>query len=100
MGSSSESVRVYINGDEYPIKGDVDVETTKLVAEYVDHKMAEYQKSIASRDKVKTAVLSALNIAGELFDWKRKCEAAEKRLNDMQEKTSSMAERIEKVLPH
>ena len=65
MSPSSDSVRVTIHGDEYLIKGDVDIETTRQVAQYVNSKMEEIQTGVASRDKVKIAVLSAMNIAGD-----------------------------------
>jgi cell division protein ZapA len=69
-----ESVRVVIFGCEYSIKGDVDVETTRQIARYVNSKMVEIHENTASRDNVKIAVLSALNIAGELFELKGKQE--------------------------
>ena len=60
MGSSGESVRVTIYGDEYSIKSDADVATTKKIAEYVNLKIGEVQSHIASRDRIKVAVLSAM----------------------------------------
>ncbi len=98
MDAAADSVRVYICGDEYSIKGDVDVETTKEVAEYVDRKMMEFQKNMTSRDKLKVAVLSALNIAGELFDHKRRSEGATKTLEELQEKTDVIAKKIDDCL--
>ncbi len=98
MGGSTESVRVFIYGDEYSIKGDVDIETTKRVAEYVDRKMTEFQKNIASRDKLKTAVLSALNIAGELFEYKNQLDTARRKLNEIEHKSESMSKRIDGIL--
>ena len=74
MSSSTESVRVVIFGAEYSIKSDVDVETTRQVARYVNSKMAGINENTASRDNIKIAVLSALNIAGELFESKAKQE--------------------------
>jgi cell division protein ZapA len=86
MGSSTESVRVIIYGEEYSIKGDADVETTKKVAEYVNGKMEEIQNRIASRDKAKIAVLAALNIAGELLgieeDLRKKAGAISKKIDE------------------
>jgi cell division protein ZapA len=86
MSPSSDSVRVKIYGDEYSIKGDVDIETTKKVAEYVNSKMEEIQASVASREKLKIAVLSAMNIAGELLDYKSKCEECLKKLDEVEER--------------
>jgi cell division protein ZapA len=78
MDSPSQGIRVTIFGDEYSLKGDVDAETTRQVAAYVDRKILELQGKSASRDKLKIAILSALNIAGELFDHKSKAEQQQK----------------------
>ena len=95
MGSSMESIRVIIYGDEYSIKGDADIETTKKVAEYVNLKMAEVQNSVASRDKVKVAVLSALNIAGELLDCKEKCEQYLNKYEELRKKAKAISQKID-----
>jgi cell division protein ZapA len=99
MNGTADSTRVYIFGDEYPIKGDVDVETIRKVADYVDRKMMEFQKNMASRDRLKVAVLSALNIAGELFEHKEKCEAQAKHLEELQKKTGQIGKKIDTCLP-
>ena len=88
-----------IFGDEYSIKGDVDGETTKKVAEYVNKTMEEIQSGIASKDKLKIAVLSALNIAGELLDCKAKHEDCVKKLDEVQERVNRLAKRIEENVP-
>ena len=98
MDGTSESVHVYIFGDEYSIKGDVDVETTKKVADFVDRKMMEFQKNIASRDKLKVAVLSALNIAGDMFDYKLQCESLARQVEELKEKTGLLGEKIDTCL--
>ncbi len=95
MSPSSDSVRVAINGDEYSIKGDVDIETTKKVAEYVNGKIEEIQAGAASRDKVKAAVLSAMNIAGELFDSKKQCEEYRKKIEALEEKALQLGRKID-----
>jgi len=92
---SSESVRVVIFGTEYSIKGDADAETTRQVAEYVNSKIAEVHKMTASRDNIKIAVLSALNIAGELFETKAKYEEELKKLQQYQDKIKSLNSKIE-----
>ncbi|MCX7727301.1 MAG: cell division protein ZapA, partial [Chitinispirillaceae bacterium] len=74
----SESVRVIILGREYSIKSDVDALTTKVIAEYVDNKMKEIYKSSSMLDDNKIAVLTSLNIAGELFELQKKCTQQEK----------------------
>ncbi|MBN2036850.1 MAG: cell division protein ZapA [Chitinispirillaceae bacterium] len=93
-----ESVRVVIFGSEYSIKGDVDVETTRQIARYVNSKMAEIYENSASRDNVKIAVLSALNIAGELFELKRKQESGTTQLREMEDRVASITTKIDAVL--
>jgi cell division protein ZapA len=95
MGSSTESVRVTIYGEEYSIKGDADVETTRKIAEYVSLKMEEVQNRIASRDKVKIAVLSALNIAGELFGTKEKYEQYRIQCEEIKKKAGAISKKID-----
>jgi cell division protein ZapA len=98
MGSSMESVRVVIFGTEYSIKGDVDVETTRQVARYVNSKMAEIHENSASRDNVKIAVLSALNIAGELFDLKQKQENGAKTAGETIDRVEKLTKKIDDAL--
>lgn len=99
MGNKVEEiVRVFIGGDEYSIKGDVDLDTTKNVAEYVDKKIREFQKKVASRDKVKVAVLSALNIAGELFEFKTQYDTARKQLDEIKKKVEVISKKIDRSL--
>jgi cell division protein ZapA len=68
ISDKKTTVKVNIYGDEYPIRGFGEPEYIIRVADYVDRKMRE----IASRSKYKSpdkiAILTALNIAGELFD--------------------------------
>lgn len=71
MAQKDDGIHVWIFGDEYTLKSDVDQETTKQVADYVGLKIAEVQKNTVSRDKVKIAVLSAMNITGELMEAKK-----------------------------
>lgn len=98
MDSSMESVRVIIFGVEFSIKSDVDVETTRQIARFVNSKMSEIHENTASRDHLKVAVLSALNIAGELFELKAKHEEDTRNIDVLQEKIASLTHKIDGVL--
>jgi cell division protein ZapA len=100
MESSSESVRVTIYGDEYSIKGDADGGTTKKIAEYVNLKIGEVQSHVASRDKVKVAILSAMNIAAELLCYKEKCEKYLNKCEELQKKTEEIHRTIDNCTEH
>lgn len=95
-----ESVHVVIFGSEYSIKGDVDIETTREVARYVNSKMAEINENTASRDNMKIAVLSALNIAGELFELKAKQENGATQITELRDRAASIVKKIDTALKH
>ena len=66
MGSDSNTVSVTILGSEYKIKG-ADPEYIQRVAAYVDGKMRELERRLATGTPTKIAILASLNIADELF---------------------------------
>ena len=98
MELSSDSIRVQIFGDEYSIKSDSGATAVKDVAQFVNGKMTEMQELTASRDKMKVAVLSALNIAGELMEFREKCQQQQAQLDDLQSKIESISQRIETTI--
>jgi cell division protein ZapA len=103
MGTTKEnapSTRVVIFGTEYAIKSDVDVETTRKVARYVNAKMAEITDSISSRDNTKIAVLSALNIAGELFELKDKKAHVTGETTHVRDRAAAITRKIDAALKH
>jgi cell division protein ZapA len=100
MSSTKESVRVDIFGYEFSIFSDVDSETTKEIAHYVHSKMTDIHKQSTSRDQVKIAVLSALNIAGELFESKEKCIKQEQTISEMQKRINTLTKKVNGILQH
>jgi cell division protein ZapA len=93
-----ESVHVVIFGTEYSIKGDVDNETTRRIARYVNSKMVEIHENTASRDNVKIAVLSALNIAGELFELKDKQDNGASEIRKLEDRLALINHKIDAAL--
>jgi len=67
MASSQKTVKVNIFGIEYVIKGDLDISYIQSVAKYVNDKMEETESEMSSKSVAKVAVVTALNIADELF---------------------------------
>ena len=98
MGSTSESVRVNICGEEYSIKSDVDKNTTMEIADFVNDRMMELKRNGPIRDSLKVAVLSALNIAAELHEFKEKYKEAEKMLSDLEDKATDLTKKIESTI--
>lgn len=67
MDDQLNILKVNIYGNDYPIKGNTDVEYIRRVAKYVDGKMKEVFKDVPSDSSLKIAILAALNITDELF---------------------------------
>lgn len=77
VGQEPNTVSVSIFGSEYKIKG-ADPEYIQSVAAYVDGKMRELERRLATGTPTKIAILASLNIADELFRERTDRE----RLND------------------
>jgi cell division protein ZapA len=65
--SDPKVVHVEVHGQRYPIKTTLDPGYVQELAAYVDRKMAMAADASPSSDTLALAVLSALNIADELF---------------------------------
>ena len=85
---TGKGVEVEIFGQKYVIKGTNDEAYILQLAEYVDSKMRDMHGRHKLSTPAKTAVLSAINIAHELFTLKR----------EMDEKDSVIEEKAEKLL--
>lgn len=75
-----DGIRVSIYDQEYAMRGQLDPEYIRKLAQYVDEKM----RSIASRshtvDSLRTAILAALNIADEYHQLLATHEAATRQI--------------------
>lgn len=65
--SALSDVRVQIFGSEYRIASDTDPEHIREVASYIDQKMREVASALALRTRSAVAILTAVNLADELF---------------------------------
>jgi cell division protein ZapA len=90
-----QSIKVNIYGQEYPIKSEADATYVQQIAEYVDRKMKEVAEKVPARIHSQLAVLTALNIADELF--KERIDK-EKKLSEVEEKTQSLIEWLDAKL--
>jgi len=60
-------ISVEIHGQRYPIRSGLDQEYVVRLATYVDEKMRAAADSAPTGDSLRLAVLTALNVADELF---------------------------------
>ena len=82
MGSDKNVLKVRIYGAEYSIKGYADANYIKAIAEYVDSKMREVDKSVRVDSSLKIAILASLNIAHELFNERTEKKQLHEKLED------------------
>ena len=67
MPDDEALISVEIHGQRYPIRSTLDQEYVTLLASYVDEKMRAAAISTPTGDLLRLAVLTALNVADELF---------------------------------
>ena len=76
------SVTVQIAGVRYALKTEEDDKWVKAVAAFVDGKIREVQKHTRTVDTQAVAVLTALQIAEELFNERRESGELRKKIRD------------------
>ena len=95
MDEHNRVVQVTIYGQQYPIKGSANEEYIRKIASFVDSKMREVEAQVSVRSSLKIAVLSALNIAAELFTVQ---DEKEQLLAQYEEKAQDITEFINQGL--
>jgi cell division protein ZapA len=95
MRSDKNVLKVRIYGAEYSIRGQADPDYIKTVAEYVDAKMLEVDKTVRVDSALKVAILTLLNIADELFRERSENHTVH---SDLEEKIHRLQNLIDKRL--
>ena len=89
--SGLSDVRVQVFGSEYRIASDTDPEHIREVASYIDQKMREIASALALRNRSTVAILTAVNLADELF----KIEEESRLMNRLsREKADQLADSV------
>lgn len=96
MNDDGRIVQVEIFGQQYPIRTTLqDEEYVKRIARYVDGKMREIHQSMRPDSSTKVAILTALNIADELFSERGE---QDRTLADYRSKMNHYIEELDKKL--
>lgn len=93
MCSDKNVLKVRIYGAEYSIRGQADANYIKAIAEYLDSKMREVDKSVRVDSSLKVAILASLNIADELFRERKEKEELRTQLEDKIKKLNGLIDR-------
>lgn len=88
------SVSVQVAGQRYTLKTDDDDRLVKALAAYVDTKFRDVQRASRSPDTQAVAILTALQVAEELFQTRQ--EAADMK-KGIREKTRTLLDYLAKV---
>jgi len=86
------STTVEILGREYKIKGVADESYIQSVARYVDEKMREVSRATALPSQDRLAILAALNIADELFQYR---QASAESFSSIERKAANLISMID-----
>ncbi|MBS3948122.1 MAG: cell division protein ZapA [Dethiobacter sp.] len=81
QGENKNRVQVRIYGEEYTMKSDAAPEYMKRVAQYVDEKMRQIGHNSNRFGLNKLAVLTAVNMADELFRVRKELRDLEELLD-------------------
>jgi cell division protein ZapA len=91
----SKSTRVQIFGSDYHVRGEADAEYIRGLAAYVDSKMQEIATEQSLVSSTKVAILTAIHIADELFQERRKLDHS---MNEVAERALRLSEPLARHL--
>jgi cell division protein ZapA len=86
-------VKIEIYDQSYNVNADHDEAYLKELAAYVDGKMRSIAEATRTVDSLKVAVLTALNIADEMFSLRQRQQEVEGPLRKRVEKCVAMVEK-------
>ena len=88
-------ISVEIHGQRYPIRSGLDQEYVARLAQYVDEKMRAAADSTPTGDSLRLAVLTALNVADELFRCR---DGTRQRNGELAERAGEIERLLDRVL--
>jgi cell division protein ZapA len=93
--SDGQVIPVEIHGQRYPIRSTLDPEYVARLAAYVDQKIRAAADAAPTSDSVRLAVLTALNIADELFRCR---DVTDARDGELAERAGELERLLDRVL--
>jgi len=87
-------IKVNIFGSEYTLRSDDNENNVNKVARYIDDKMREIDRTQTVKSTSRVAILTALNVAEELFQERLYKEKLINKLNDEAKKLNRSIEEV------
>jgi cell division protein ZapA len=97
MPEFERKVNVELMGRTYTIKGDADPEYMAQVAGYLNAKILEMKK-LTANDETKLLLLTALNLADELFQARRGVQISPADAQQIERRTQALLKMLESGL--
>lgn len=95
MATGPDGVRVVIYDQEYHMRGELDPEYIRGLAQFVDGKMRSIAARTRTVDSLRTAILAALNIADEYHQLRAQYEAITQQVD---QKLGAYTEVVDEIL--
>jgi len=92
--NDQETIRVVIYDQEYNLRGQLDPEYIRKLAQYVDDKMRFVASRTQTVDSLRTAILAAMNIADEYHQMAARHEAGTRLRESEFGKYASMLDEV------
>jgi len=92
----TKTIDVEIYGQRYVIRGDADDAYVRRLAHFVDDQMRHLAEGMKTATPSKLAVLTAINLAHQLFESERKRVQGE---DDVERRMVNLMESIEEQMP-
>ena len=90
-----EAVKVKIRNAEYLVRGEDDEQQVQRIADYVNDKLKEIEQGTEGLSEKRTAILAALDIAGDYFQILKEKDVL---LSKVRQRTQSMIRSIDSVI--
>jgi cell division protein ZapA len=90
-----EPVKVRIRNAEYLVQSEDNEQQVQRIADYVNEKLKEIEEGAEGLSEKRTAILAALDIAGDYFQILKE---KENLLSSLQHRTQSLIRSIDSVL--
>ena len=82
MKQENQGIRVEIYDQSYYMRGDLDPEYIRKLAEFVDGRMRSIAARTRTVDSLRLAVLAALNMADECYQMRAKVQQVEQKMTE------------------
>ena len=94
MEKPPDGIRVEIYDQQYHMRGELDAEYIRQLAEFLDARMRSIAERTRTVDSLRVAVLAALNIADEYHQLKAKYETETKHITQKVDECQAVLDEV------